>query len=278
MSIFVTGHSGNVGREVVNILVKNQHSFFVGAQGGSTSGGPFKTRLLDYNDATTFGPALINCDQIFLMYPPQVKLENFQAFINSLKFSSIKHIVYLSVKDVSYLPFIPHYKNEKLIQRTGIPFTFIRAGYFMQNLNLFLKDDIIQNHKIIVPAGKGKTGFTDIRDVANSVVFSLENHTVVHNQAYTITGSESMNFFEVASRMSLILPHTIHYTNPSIREFKSYMLQKGLDSSYVNVVANLHIPTKLRLAGGITKEYQTLTGKKPTTLNQYISDYQHVWR
>lgn len=282
MSILITGFNGNVGFAVGYALKNEKIPFYAGVQDPARIPENLKKgytfRTLDYNEPATFSTALEGCNQLFLLYPPQVSLEAFQRFIHFLAFSKIQHIVYLSVKDVQFLPFIPHYKNEALIRKTGIPYTFIRAGYFMQNLNLFMRDEIQQNHQIFVPAGKGKSSFTDIRDIATIILDSLASPKPHQNQAYTITGEEAMDFYEVASLMTLLLEKPIHYTNPSIRTFKMHMYQKGLPEDYVNVVANLHIPTKLGLAGGMTSTFYDLIRKRPIRMEQYIRDYAHHWK
>lgn len=78
--------------------------------------------------------------------------------------------------------------------------------------------------------------------------------------------------------MTLLLEKPIHYTNPSIRTFKTRMSQKGLPEDYVNVVANLHIPTKLGLAGGMTTTFYDLSRNRPVRIEQYIRDYAHHWK
>jgi len=282
MSILITGFNGNVGFAVGHALKNEKIPFYAGVQDPARIPENLKKdytfRTLDYNEPATFSTALEGCNQLFLLYPPQVSLEAFQRFIHFLSFSKIQHIVYLSVKDVQFLPFIPHYKNEALIRKAGIPYTFIRAGYFMQNLNLFMREEIKQNQQIFVPAGKGKSSFTDIRDIATIVLHSLVSLKLHQDQAHTITGEESLDFYEAASLMTLLLEKPIHYTNPSIHTFKMRMSQKGLPEDHVNVVANLHIPTKLGLAGGMTTTFYDLSRNRPIRMEQYIRDYAHHWK
>ncbi|SDW19127.1 NmrA-like family protein [Marinococcus luteus] len=109
---------------------------------------------LDFSKPDTFDEALGQVDRIFLMYPPGNNLQ-FGSFLEQAKKHGIQHISYLSLKDVQFMPFIHHYKMEK--KKSGIPYTFVRAGYFMQNLNDFLWKEIKERRRIFVPAGKGKT-------------------------------------------------------------------------------------------------------------------------
>jgi uncharacterized protein YbjT (DUF2867 family) len=198
-------------------------------------GEAYEFTALDFADPGTFGNALQQVDKIFLIYPPGDKIE-FEEFLEQAKVKGISHIVYLSVKDVQFLPFIHHFKNEKLLKKLGIPYTYIRAGYFMQNLNDFLLDELKERQRIFVPAGKGKTSFVDTRDLAEVVVHAFQELERHENKKYVITGDKALDFYQVADIMSEVLGFPVQYTNPSVKEFKEFMLKKGVDEAFVNVV------------------------------------------
>lgn len=278
MSILITGFTGNTGQEVGKKLLELKASILCAVRNPdkarSQYGEQYTYVELDFARPETFETALLGIERIFLMFPPETAFSDFHAFIRKAKEKGIRHIVYLSVKDVQYMPFIPHYKNEKEISESGIPYTFLRAGYFMQNLNLFLLDEILHHDRIYVPAGKGKTSFTDVRDIAEIAALSLTEQENHFHKKYAITGQEAIDFYEVAKKMSSELGRPIHYSNPSAKEFKAYMLTKGQDAKYINVVTALHWVTKIGLAKGITNVYQELTKKQPTRIDAYIKDYK----
>ncbi len=182
------------------------------------------------------------------------------------------------MKDAQFLPFIHHFKNEKLLKKLGLPYTFIRAGYFMQNLNDFLCEEITLHQRIYVPAGKGKTSFVDVRDLAEIAALSFQHPQLHQYKAYVITGETALDFYQVAEKMGEVLGKPIAYTNPSAKEFKQHMVARGKDKGFINVVIGIHFPTKLGLAKGVTKDYQKLTGSKPRTIETYIVDYRHFWQ
>lgn len=166
---------------------------------------------------------------------------------------------------------------EKLIKSYNIPYTFVRAGYFMQNLNDFLCKEIKERQRIFVPAGKGKTSFIDTRDLAEISALTLVNEGKHKNQIYAVTGNEALDFFDVASIMTEVLGVKIQYTNPSVKEFREYMKKIGEDEGFVNVVVGVHMPTKLGLAKGIKHDYEKVTGKTPTNIRKYIEDFKESW-
>ncbi|MEZ0481587.1 SDR family oxidoreductase [Planococcus sp. SSTMD024] len=281
MTVLVTGFTGNVGYEVAQSLKRKGISFKCAVRNVEKArkqyGYAYEFSTLDFADPATFKPALEEVDQLFLMYPPGENLK-FAEFLEAAKSSDIRHITYLSVKDVQFLPFIHHHKNEKLIRKLGVSYTFIRAGYFMQNLNDFLGEEIKERQRIYVPAGMGKTSFVDVRDLAEIASLSLQDPPLYENKAYTITGDEALNFSQVAEKMTEILGKPITYANPSPKDFKQYMLSRGKDKGFINVVIGIHFPTKLGLAKGITSDYQNLTGHPPKKMEAYLHDYRHSWK
>ena len=280
MTVLVTGFTGNAGYEVAQSLTSKDIPFKCAVRNVEKAsmryGDDYEFVSLDFADAATFAPALKGIHQIFLMYPPGGDLQ-FPAFLEQAKKSGVQHITYLSVKDVQFLPFIHHYKNEKLIKKLGIPYTFIRAGYFMQNLNDFLCEEIKERQRIFVPAGNGKTSFVDVRDLAEVISLSFRDPQLHKNKAYTVTGTDALDFSQVAEKMTRILGKAISYTNPSAKDFKQYMLSRGKDKGFINVVIGIHFPTKLGLAKGVTSDFQKLTGKQPHTIDTYIHDYRNFW-
>ena len=281
MSILVTGFTGNTGQEVAKKLITKGASIHCAVRNPekaqSQYGSDFTYAELDYSRHETFDNALEGIERIFLMFPPETLFSDFHAFIRKAKEKKIRHIAYLSVKDVQFMPFIPHYKNEKEIISSGIPYTFLRAGYFMQNLNLFLLDEILHNDRIYVPAGKGKTSFTDVRDIAEIASLSLTEQDTHFGKKYALTGNQAIDFYEVAQMMTAVLGRKITYSNPTAQEFKAYMLAKGLDPKYINVVTALHMVTKIGLAKGVTDIYRKITKQKPTVTQAYLEDYKEFF-
>lgn len=279
--VLVTGFTGNVGREVACKLQSMDAAPVCGvrnpASAAAAFGNDYPYVRLDFNDPSTYDQALAGVDRLFLMYPPETSLEVFHSFIRCAAKKGIRHMVYLSVLNVQFLPFIPHFKNERAIRRCGVPYTFLRAGYFTQNLNMFLLDELKALDRIYVPAGKGKTSFIDIRDVAEAAACCLLEGGRHLNQKYAITGQQSLDFYQVAELMSRELGRPIRYDNPSPKAFKAYMLEKGLEEKYLTVVTGLHIFTKIGMAKGITTVLQSITGRQPISVERYLHDYRTFW-
>lgn len=134
-------------------------------------------------------------------------------------------------------PIVPHHKIEKIIKESGIPYTFLRPSFFMQNLISQHGEELRKEKIIFVPAGKGKPSFIDVRDIATvaAKILTEDGH---ENKGYSLTGCEALDYYEVADIISKELGETITYVNPSIPKFKRKMLAKGIQSEFAHDYKN----------------------------------------
>lgn len=125
MIVVVTGASGNVGAAVVDELR---------ALGADAR--PALKPGFDFVDASTYGTTVAGADGLFLLRPPPIGdvKSTLNVLVDRAVDAGVKHIVFLSVAGVQDKRWVPHHAVEEHVRKTGVPFTFLRAGFFMQNL------------------------------------------------------------------------------------------------------------------------------------------------
>jgi uncharacterized protein YbjT (DUF2867 family) len=142
-AILVTGATGTVGSEVVKQLSSAGQK--VRAAVHSTTRASSKDKLkevesvqMDYNKPETLVAAFKDADKLFLLTPASPKAAELTSnLVTEAKNSGIRHIVKQSIigadveVDVAHLRL--HRQAEKIIEESGIPFTFLRPNDFMQN-------------------------------------------------------------------------------------------------------------------------------------------------
>ena len=236
---------------------------------------------LDFTDASTFTSALNGVNRVLLVRPPQLADVDkyFKPFIDALKQANVKQVVFLSLQGVENNPVTPHHKIEKLIIEAGLPFTFLRPSFFMQNLSTTHHDEIRLRNEIFVPAGNGRTSFVDVRDIGAVAALALTNQTNEHiNKGYELTGSEALTYGEVATILTEVLGRTITYRDPSMLQFIWRKWQhEHTPLGFVLVMVALYTVSKLGKAAGLTEETERLLGRPPITFRQFAKDYKAVW-
>ena len=280
--LLITGATGTVGEAVVRQLLQEQVRCRVAVRQPNRAQDLFGDRVdairFNFLEPDTFASAFAEITHLFLVRPPALsQAKQIAPALVAAKAAGIKQVVFLSLMGVERNQIVPHAAIERCIQELELPFTFLRAGFFMQNLSTTHREDIQLRDDIFIPAGRGKTSFIDARDIAAVAVLAL-THTGHEFQAYTLTGQEALNYDTVARILSEVLDRPIHYSRPGLLKFIRTMRDRGLPLDFVLVMAGIYTTTRLGWAEHITSDVERLLGRSPTTLQQFVEDYRSVWQ
>lgn len=278
MKVLVTGASGNVGSYVVMELLKLNEKVVAAGTNIQKISELFKNQVesvyFDFKDKTTFDKALEGVDRVFLMRPPHLgKPEDLYPFIDEMKAHNIKLVSFLSLMGVENNSIPPHHKIEKYIEKLQIPYAHVRPGFFMQNLSGVHSVEIREKNEIFIPAGKSKTSFIDAADIGLATAILLHEPEKYKNTAHTITGPESLDYFQVAEILSKVTGRKITYTRPGYLKYRNYYIKKRcLDKTYVNVTVALYLMTRMGTAKEVTNCFYKLTGRNPHTFEEFAKE------
>lgn len=281
MKILITGMTGNVGSEVAHSLYNKGIPFEAGVRNLEKAkqefGSHYEYVEFDFLNPLTFVKAFENITSLFLVRPPA--LGDFQQIKPVIDFavdSGVKRIVFLSLMGIERNPIPPHYKIEKYIRSLNISYTFLRPGFFMQNLNQAHCQDIKDHNDIYIPAGHAKVSFIDARDIGEIAAKTL-SEPGHENKSYTLTGKEALRYNQVAAIFSYVLKREVTYSNPSPLRFRKTMIDRGVDKKFVNVMVGLYLTTRMGMAKAVTPDTEVLLGRSPRTVTEYVRDYSQHW-
>ncbi len=283
--ILVTGALGNVGAEVIARLAAGQsepetiRAADLSAEkvrarfGASVEAVPF-----DFSKPETFAPAFAGVETMFLMRPPQISDVQRYIFpaLDAAQAAGVKHVVFLSLIGIEKTTYVPHYKVEKYLRASHMTWTFLRASFFMQNLNTTHRLEIKERDEIFVPVGAAKTSFIDVRDIGAVAAVAL-THPGHANKAYDLTGPEALDYWQAAGILSQALGRKITYKNPHPLAFLVSTVRRGTPFMFALVMTGLYTATRFGQADVVTGEVERLTGRKPISFRQYVEDYRASW-
>ncbi len=287
-TILVTGASGTVGSEVVNQLASAtaDANIRAGTHSIESTKKVVKSDIvepiqIDYNKSDTLKDALKDVDKVFLLTPFQSDMVELSSnFLKEIENAgNIKHIVKLSVMGADSEPGIIgtrlHKQVEKMIEDTGIPFTFLRPNFFMQNFVNFFSQSIKEQGAFYLPAEDGKVSFGDVRDIAAVAVQALtKNNDGRHNRkAYVITGPEAISYGDVARILSEQLRKKISYVNISEDDARKGMKDTGWDEWTINYMMELFNIIRMGYLSEVSSVTEEVTGRSAISLSQFAKDY-----
>lgn len=278
--VLITGATGNIGQEVIRFLFNNKTRNHIIA--GVRDIGKSKVKFsgfpqldyvqFDFESRDTFQSALRDIDCVFLLRPPQISDVGryFEPFISKLRQSKAKQVLFLSVQGVEKSRVIPHHKIEDLILASGLDYIFLRPSYFMQNLTTTLLGDIRNRRDVILPAGHAKFNWVDIENIGEASAMLLDNFDDYRNRAIEITGYENEDFYSVVDKINGVVSEKIRFVDMNPFRYFAMKRREGIPRGLVLVMILLHFLPRFQKEPRISDFYEKITGKKPTTLKQFI--------
>ncbi len=279
--VLVTGATGNVGREVVRALLARG----IGVRAASRVMPAVAVRperdvtyvRLDFEDPATFD-AVDGVRAVFLVRPPAISdtKHTLVPFIVEARRRGVEQIVFLSVAGAEHNILVPHHAVERhLAPSRG--WTLLRPGFFAQNLEDAYRQDIIEDGRIYVPAGRGRVAFVDVRDIGDLAARILGAPDHHDRESYTLTGPESIGFTETAAQLSEAIGKVVRYQPASIIGYVAHLRSRGLSWAQAGVQTILHAGLRLGQAEHVDPTLARLLGRPPRTMRQYVHDRRELW-
>lgn len=281
--IVVTGPNGNVGTELVRMLLADSLPFRIAANTPAKIealyGPDAPKRRFSFSDRSTWGPTLEGVSTLFLLFPlphPRTARTWMLPFIEAAKAAGARHIIYLSVPTAGDTKLVPHYTVERAIEASGVPYTFLRAAFFSQNLCRDITThavDIAKDNEILVPAGRGRTCFVDSRDVAEVAVRVMRDPGAHIGKAYVLTGTELLDYHQVAAIFTEVLGRPIAYNEPSFLRFWRTVGPRVTWDTLL-FMTGVYWIARRGANEAMTPTLGKLLGRPPRTMRQFVADYR----
>ena len=245
--ILIFGSSGTVGSEVVRQL--------------EAAGVPFRR-------ANREAPDFSGVDKVFIVSPGDAAAEI--AIVEQAKRAGVKHIVKLSVYGAQEEEFELariHRSVEKVIEQSGMAWTFIRPNGFMQNMATYNGATIKSQGAFYGSGGNGRISHVDLRDIAAVIVAVL-----------TQPGPEALTFDEVASKISAAAGREVKYVDLPPEQLKSGMTAAGVPADYADKLLDLNRHHRENRMSGVTNDIKQVTGRDPIPFDRYARDNAAAFR
>jgi len=298
-TILVTGATGTVGNEVVKQLVSSSdHNNIViraavhsqdKADNFKIYGKSVETVNMDYNKSETIADALNHVDKLFLLTLPAPDMAVYSNLLEEIREynGNINHIVKLSsmaaaAEETGLGTTIGriHREEEKIIEESKIPFTFLRPPAFMQNFITQFGYTIRTQDAFYVPAGDAKISFIDVRDIAAVSVKALtsNDNQQYKGKAYMITAQEAISYRQAAEILSKQVGRRISYIDIPEEDARKAMKQNGMNDWLIDAIMEFYTIIKTGHASKTTNEVEQIIGRKPISFSQFAKDYAEFFR
>jgi uncharacterized protein YbjT (DUF2867 family) len=288
--ILVTGSTGTVGGHVARLLaaegVRCQVMVRTAEAARHAADVGYDVVMGDFADQASLVSAFEGAECLFLVAPLVPELEELECHaIAAAEKAGIRRVVKLSTAGVaqaqSAAGVVPrqyplHQRSEERLERSGLAYTHLRPGPFMQN-TLNFAPAVVAEGLFRGSWGDGRMAYVDVRDVAAAATTVLreDGH---EGRAYELTGPEALSPSDVASKLSVATGTTIRYLDVPREGVRQAMLQRGMSEWFADAMVEVMDHTREGAAGHLTDHVLDLTGRPPVSYDEFAAEHASLFR
>lgn len=182
MNYLVTGATGGFGGYALDFLKESVPNSEIYAlvrseeKGEGLKKAGFNIRIGDYADAESMKAALKGIDRLlFVSGAPGNRQEEHGNVVDAAKEAGVSYIAYTSFAGADHATSplaADHLFTEKRIEESGIPHTFLRNNWYLEN-EMPIVQAALTGDKFVYAAGNGKTGWALKREYAEVAAKAL---------------------------------------------------------------------------------------------------------
>jgi uncharacterized protein YbjT (DUF2867 family) len=281
--ILVIGGTGNVGRHVVAQLAATGTRFRAMTRNPDAAGLPQQVEVVcgDLTVPETLDRCLKDIDTVFLVWvaPPSAVAGALERFAKHAR-----RIVFLTAPLKTPHPFFQQpnpsrelaERMERLIEASGLEWTYLRAGMFAGNARHFWGPQIRAGDIVRWPYLNVPTAPTDERDLAAAAVRTLreDGHA---GAEYVLTGPQSLTQAEQVHTIGRAIGRSLRVEEISPDEARSELVPVLGSSTVVNMLLNAWAAA-IGQPAFVTSTFAELTGAPPRTFLEWAADHAADFR
>ncbi|WP_409059121.1 SDR family oxidoreductase [Streptomyces sp. SYP-A7185] len=281
MSIVVTGATGHLGRLVVEGLLDAQvPAGQIAAvvrdkeKAADLAARGVEVRIADYSAPETLSGAFAAGDRVLLISGSEVgqRVPQHTAVIDAARAAGVALLAYTGVlggPDADFDLAAEHKVTEQLILDSGLPYTFLRNGWYHENYTANLAP-VLEHGAVVASAGEGRVASAARADYAAAAVAVLtgEGH---EGKTYELSGDVAWSLAEYAAEIARQTGKDISYANVSPEENLAILTGAGLPEQFAAILVDVDSAIERGLLAGTNGDLSRLIGRPTTPVADAIS-------
>ena len=280
MNFVITGATGQLGRLVVEALLRrNVAADQIIATGRGTSriidlaDRGVLVRRIDYDDPGSMRDLFAGASRVLLVSGSEFgrRVDQHRNVIDAAKNSGVGLLAYTSIANAGRSGIAlaaDHQATEKALDESGLPFTLLRNGWYLENYTAQVAD-YLEHGVVLGSAGDGKVSAATRADYAEAAAAVLVSgdHT---GKIYEFGGDEAFGYADLAGAVAQAAGRPIRYRDLRFDEYVGALVGAGLPDAYAAALAD----SDLGIARGellvSTGDLSRLIGRPTTSMPDAI--------
>ncbi|MFD9266332.1 SDR family oxidoreductase [Streptomyces goshikiensis] len=280
MSIVVTGATGALGRLVVEellsrvpadrlaVVVRNKEKAADLAERG------IDVRIADYDDAASLAGAFHAGDRVLLISGSEVgrRVPQHTAVIEAAKSAGVAQLAYTGIlggPEADFELAAEHKVTEQAILDSGLPYTFLRNGWYHENYTGNL-GTVLEHGAVVGSAGAGRVASAARADyaAAAAVVLTGDGHL---GRVYELSGDTAWSLAEYAAEVAAQAGRAVAYTEVPAEAHLSILTGAGLPEGFAALLVDVDSAISRGRLAGTGGNLSRLIGRPTTPVSEAIA-------
>ncbi|MGA6171107.1 SDR family oxidoreductase [Streptomyces sp. NPDC012600] len=275
MSIVVTGATGELGRLVIDELLATVPAGEIAAvvrnkeKAAALAARGVELRIANYDHPETLAGAFRPGDRVLLISGSEVgkRVAQHTAIIDAARAAGVAQLAYTGIlggPDADFLLADEHKATEQLILDAGLPYTFLRNGWYTENHTAHLAA-ALEHGAVVANAGEGRIASAARADyaAAAAAVVTGEGHL---GKVYELSGDTAWSFAEFAALLSEVTGKEIAYKNVPAAAHQEILVGAGLPEGFAAILTDVDEAVARGLLAGTSGDLARLIGRPTTPL------------
>lgn len=273
MKLLVTGATGKLGSKIVNVLLAKVPA----DQLAVSVRNPEKAEDLrakgvdvrhgDFDQPETLAAAFKGIDRLLIISADgdtETRIRQHNNAVNAAKNAGVSFIAYTSIanaqKSTNFLAEV-HKATEIAIQKTGIPYSFLRNNWYLEN-ELSTIQGVQGGAPWVTSAGSGKVGWALQQDYAEAAaeVLAGEGH---ENTIYELSG-KPLSQEEIADAVSQVIGKEVPVQHVDDSKYAEIMTQAGIPDFVVPMLVAIQKDIREGTLDIESNDFEKLLGRSET--------------
>jgi uncharacterized protein YbjT (DUF2867 family) len=282
-NVLVIGATGSIGAPLVQYLLEKGERVKAATRRVETY--PARTHVeavhFDYDDPATIAPALSGVNRIFMLAAPTDPDpdQSLGRVIELARASGVERVVLVTSLRIKAPRDAGGFLwGEKPLQESGLAYSILRPGWFMQTFTSgFILAMIKERGVLSLPAGQGRIGLIDTRDIAACAACAL-TEPGHDGQTYLLTGGETLGLLEIARIIAEVRGQPLPYADVSMEELERIAAEGSGYPGPIEYMAPFFNAIRDGLWDVSFDTVAKLTGRPPISFAQFAKEHAAVWR
>ncbi|WP_160726037.1 SDR family oxidoreductase [Bacillus sp. USDA818B3_A] len=280
MKILVTGATGKLGSKVVDSLLKAIPASDLAvsvrnpekAEGLRARG--VEVRQGDFDQPETLDHAFKGIDRLLIISADgdnETRIRQHTDAVNAAARAGVKFIAYTSLANASEsknLMAPPHVATEAAIIKTGIPYSFLRNNWYLEN-EIGSIQGALAGAPWVTTAGEGKVGWAlqqDYADAATAVLVGNGHENTVYELSGPLLTQE-----ELASALGTVLGKDVPVQQVSDEKYAEIMKGLGLPDFVIPIVVGIQESIRNGSLAVESNDFEKVLGRPVTPINEALA-------